>query len=134
LLKACDGMMPVNSLPHMGSWESVWPRSREPAKTFLQGLIQVAAAFHHLELTIRYEPRCYRKLRSAGSSVIRPTLEVFVTLLCDDIRERLQALEAGQRAPNLCRPWYFPSDPQQPSQIEAEQKRPRSSQASRSST
>lgn len=28
-------------------WESVWLAAREPEKTFLQGLIQVAAAFHH---------------------------------------------------------------------------------------
>jgi predicted metal-dependent hydrolase len=29
-------------------WESVWLRAPEPEKTFLQALIQVAAAFHHL--------------------------------------------------------------------------------------
>ena len=31
------------------AWESVWLRSPEPEKTFLQGLIQVTAAFHHLQ-------------------------------------------------------------------------------------
>lgn len=30
-------------------WESVWLRSPEPEKTFLQALIQVTAAFHHLQ-------------------------------------------------------------------------------------
>ena len=30
-------------------WESVWLRSAEPEKTFLQALIQIAAAFHHLQ-------------------------------------------------------------------------------------
>lgn len=29
-------------------WESVWLSSREPDKMFLQALIQVTAAFHHL--------------------------------------------------------------------------------------
>jgi predicted metal-dependent hydrolase len=29
-------------------WEAVWLRSTEPDKTFLQSLIQVSAAFHHL--------------------------------------------------------------------------------------
>ena len=29
------------------AWESRWLESQEPEKTFLQGLIQVAAAFHH---------------------------------------------------------------------------------------
>jgi uncharacterized protein len=28
-------------------WEEVWLESRNPEKMFLQGLIQVAAAFHH---------------------------------------------------------------------------------------
>ncbi len=30
-------------------WESVWLRLEEPEKSFLQALIQVAAAFHHLQ-------------------------------------------------------------------------------------
>jgi predicted metal-dependent hydrolase len=28
-------------------WEELWLREPEPEKTFLQGLIQIAAAFHH---------------------------------------------------------------------------------------
>ncbi len=30
-------------------WESVWLTLREPEKSFLQALIQVSAAFHHLQ-------------------------------------------------------------------------------------
>lgn len=30
-------------------WESVWLTLREPEKTFLQAVIQVAAAFHHFQ-------------------------------------------------------------------------------------
>ncbi|MFZ3199626.1 MAG: DUF309 domain-containing protein [Candidatus Acidiferrales bacterium] len=30
-------------------WEEIWLREAEPEKTFLQGLIQLAAAFHHYE-------------------------------------------------------------------------------------
>src|SRR5579871_4863448 len=30
-------------------WEAVWLKCSEPEKTFLQALIQVSAAFHHLE-------------------------------------------------------------------------------------
>ncbi len=30
-------------------WETVWLAAQEPEKTFLQGLIQVAAAFHHFQ-------------------------------------------------------------------------------------
>jgi len=29
------------------AWEAIWLRSSEPDKTFLQGIIQIAAAFHH---------------------------------------------------------------------------------------
>jgi predicted metal-dependent hydrolase len=29
------------------TWEEIWLASREPEKTFLQGIIQIAAAFHH---------------------------------------------------------------------------------------
>jgi hypothetical protein len=29
------------------AWEDIWLRSPEPEKTFLQGVIQIAAAFHH---------------------------------------------------------------------------------------
>ena len=31
------------------AWESVWLLAQEPEKMFLQGLIQVTAAFHHLQ-------------------------------------------------------------------------------------
>ena len=30
-------------------WETVWLATEEPEKTFLQGLIQVAASFHHFQ-------------------------------------------------------------------------------------
>jgi predicted metal-dependent hydrolase len=30
-------------------WESVWLAAQEPEKTLLQGLIQVAASFHHFQ-------------------------------------------------------------------------------------
>ncbi len=29
------------------SWEAIWLKATEPDKTFLQGITQVAAAFHH---------------------------------------------------------------------------------------
>jgi predicted metal-dependent hydrolase len=30
-------------------WESVWLAAQEPEKTFLQGMIQIAASFHHFQ-------------------------------------------------------------------------------------
>jgi len=31
------------------AWEELWLRAAEPQKTFLQGIIQLAAAFHHYQ-------------------------------------------------------------------------------------
>ncbi|HXX44299.1 MAG TPA: DUF309 domain-containing protein [Candidatus Acidoferrales bacterium] len=31
------------------AWEELWLRAQEPQKAFLQGIIQVAAAFHHYQ-------------------------------------------------------------------------------------
>ena len=44
-------------------WEELWLAAPEPEKTFLQGLIQVAAAFHHHR---RENARGARSLLAAG--------------------------------------------------------------------
>ena len=44
-------------------WEELWLAATEPEKTFLQGLIQVAAAFHHHG---RRNARGTRSLLTAG--------------------------------------------------------------------
>jgi len=31
------------------SWEMIWLRAKDPEKRFLQGLIQLAAAYHHVQ-------------------------------------------------------------------------------------
>jgi predicted metal-dependent hydrolase len=83
-------------------WESVWLGAQEPDKTFLQGLIQVAAAFHHwqgqnpLGTALLLQAALLRLERYpahfGGVSVSR---------LCADIRTRLEALEAGDPASQL---------------------------------
>ena len=58
------------------AWESVWLRAQEPEKMFLQGLIQVTAAFHHLQ---RNNPQGTTLLLQAalgGSSVIPRVLQI----------------------------------------------------------
>jgi hypothetical protein len=45
------------------TWEEVWLRSPEPEKTFLQGIIQITAAFHHYS---RGNTRGTRSLLEAG--------------------------------------------------------------------
>lgn len=84
------------------AWESVWLECQEPEKMFLQGLIQVTAAFHHLQ---RNNPRGTALLLQAALGRLEryPTRfgGIAVTLLCSDIREWLQALETGVPAPQL---------------------------------
>jgi uncharacterized protein len=84
------------------AWESVWLEAQEPEKMFLQGLIQVTAAFHHLQ---RNNPRgTVLLLRAALGRLERypaPFGGISVGLLCNDIREWLQALETGASAPQL---------------------------------
>ena len=53
------------------AWESRWLESHEPEKTFLQGLIQVTAAFHHLQRKNHLELRGYCRLPCVAWSLIR---------------------------------------------------------------
>jgi predicted metal-dependent hydrolase len=81
------------------AWENVWLQSQEPAKTFLQGLIQVTAAFHHLR---RNNPRGATVLLQAALGRLarypKPYGGISVAALCDDIRERLRSLEGDESA------------------------------------
>jgi uncharacterized protein len=91
------------------AWESVWLGSPEPEKTFLQGLIQVTAAFHHLQ---RDNPLGTKLLLQAALRRLDRYPEVFggiaVALLRDDVRERLRMLEAGETASQLVSPRIRP--------------------------
>jgi predicted metal-dependent hydrolase len=84
------------------SWESLWLVAQEPEKMFLQGLIQVTAAFHHLQrnnplgaasLFERALARLERYPAGFGS--------VSVALVCQDIREWLGTLETGAPPPHF---------------------------------
>jgi predicted metal-dependent hydrolase len=50
------------------AWEELWLIEPEPEKTFLQGLIQLAAAFHHHG---RGNPRGAQSLLAAGLAKLR---------------------------------------------------------------
>jgi predicted metal-dependent hydrolase len=91
------------------AWESVWLGSPEPEKTFLQGLIQVTAAFHHLQRnnalgTVLLLQAALRRLDRYPASFGG----ISVALLCHDIRERLRSLEAGEPEPRLPSPRIRP--------------------------
>jgi hypothetical protein len=83
-------------------WESVWLAAQEPEKTFLQGLIQVAASFHH-----------FQRGNCAGSiSLLRSALkrldeypETFAGILVLPLRTALHLrLEALERIPQSALP------------------------------
>jgi predicted metal-dependent hydrolase len=83
-------------------WEVVWLASKEPEKTFLQGLIQVAAAFHHLQ---RGNLRGTRSLLRRARSRLTPYPESFgginVISLVKEIDEWLHRLEASNASHGL---------------------------------
>jgi uncharacterized protein len=94
------------------AWESRWLESEEPEKTFLQGLIQVTAAFHHLQ---RKNPHGTMRLLQAALRRLEPYPAYFggisVSLLCSDIQERLHALNSDEPAHELAPPRIRPSGP-----------------------
>lgn len=83
-------------------WECEWLRAAEPEKTFLQALIQIAAAFHHFE----------RKNRAGAASLLRASLRKLdlypaafggldVEAIRQSVRAWLSALDADDPAPAL---------------------------------
>jgi predicted metal-dependent hydrolase len=77
-------------------WEAVWLELQDPEKTFLQALIQVAAAFHHFQ---RGNQKGTSSLLQAALRRLDPcspsSAGILVSPLCQGIREWLRALEAG---------------------------------------
>ena len=91
------------------AWETVWLEAHEPDKTFLQGLIQVTAAFHHLRRNNRVGTG--RLLHAALRRLeLYPACfgGISVMTLCGDIRERIQALHADEPTPELARARILP--------------------------
>jgi hypothetical protein len=92
-------------------WESVWLELHEPEKSFLQALIQIAVAFHHLQAG-----------NSAGAvSLLRRALRriellpesfggIAVMHLCTEARVWLRVLESGGSYDSLALPQISPMD------------------------
>lgn len=91
------------------AWESVWLKAPEPEKTFLQGLIQVTAAFHHWQSGNRLGTVLLLK---AALGRLEKYPEKFggisAGLLRDEIRERLQILEGSASEESLVSPRILP--------------------------
>jgi uncharacterized protein len=77
-------------------WEDVWRVTAEPERTFLQALIHIAAAFHHLERknAVGAERQLRRSLRK-----LEPYPEKFGGVRVEEVRESvrmwLRAIEEG---------------------------------------
>jgi hypothetical protein len=69
------------------SWEAVWLAALEPDKTFLQGIIQVAAAFHHY----------LRNNRAGAESLLREGLKKIAGAPANYRGVRLDALRQRAR-------------------------------------
>jgi uncharacterized protein len=86
-------------------WEGVWLRCLEPEKTFLQALIQVAAAFHHLQRENLAGTRSLLQASLRKLERYSPEYEgVAVEPLRKDICRWLEVLEATHGAPRICFP------------------------------
>lgn len=79
------------------TWEEIWLHSREPEKTFLQGIIQVAAAFHHYT---RGNAAGARSLLKAGLKKLEQFPEIHRGLELEGLRAAarlwIAALAAGR--------------------------------------
>jgi predicted metal-dependent hydrolase len=80
-------------------WESVWLTLREPEKSFLQSLIQITAAFHHLQTGNK----------AGAASLLRRALNrlsrcpsvfggIEVAQLREEVAEWLSGIESGSTA------------------------------------
>ena len=91
------------------AWEAVWLQAPEPEKTFLQGLIQVTAACHHLQRrnrlgTVRLLNNALQRLDPRGPEFGG----IAVELLCLDIRDRLNHLAHGDSTASIQPPRIVP--------------------------
>jgi len=82
-------------------WESVWLTLAEPEKSFLQALIQMTAAFHHLQAgntagAASLLERALRRLERAPASFAG----VAVNPLREEMAEWLRALQSAAAHPS----------------------------------
>jgi predicted metal-dependent hydrolase len=89
-------------------WEAVWLKCEDPDKTFLQALIQVTAAFHHLQ---RGNLIGLASLLKAALRRLDPFPAAYggidVDALRNSIRLWLNSLESGAPLPHLPFPQIF---------------------------
>ncbi len=90
-------------------WEGVWLRTAEPEKSFLQAVIQITAAFHHME----------RGNRTGAASLLRRAHKrlshcpavfggIEVDLLREEVTEWLREIDSGSTGDIASRPRIYP--------------------------
>jgi len=93
-------------------WESVWLNAPQPEKTFLQALIQVTVALHHMQ---RGNSLGATRLLSAALRKLEPYApnysNIAVHLLRDDIHTCLNLLTSNPTATHLPSPRIHPQSP-----------------------
>jgi hypothetical protein len=91
------------------AWEDIWQVERRPIRSFYQGLIQLAAGFHHWTVTLR--PGGVQILLGSGIEKLewyQPSyLGIDVGAMIDDAR-RMRAIASGRDAA-----WLQAFDPAQ---------------------
>lgn len=86
-------------------WESVWLESSEPQKTCLQSLIQISAAFHHLQTG---NTRGAISLLRRALTRLEPYPESFEGVDLKRLREEAGAWLAALEDGGALRPAVFP--------------------------
>lgn len=96
-------------------WEEAWLKLPEPEKTFLQALIQIAAAFHHLQLGNR---RGAESLLRRAARRIDPVAMTFGGIMLEPLREQIAAWLLALEVPDA--PLLLPFPPIRTSAFSAE--------------
>jgi hypothetical protein len=87
------------------SWEAIWLNAAEPDKTFLQGITQVTAAFHHYAQGNREGAK---SLLQKGLRKLEPFPAEYRGVRLEKLREELRkwaaALQKVKRKPRMKKP------------------------------
>jgi predicted metal-dependent hydrolase len=86
-------------------WEGIWLNSQEPDKTFLQALIQVTAAFHHLQ---RNNVLGAASLLHAALRRLDPFPPVYGGIAVESLRNSMRAWLQAFDQQDLSPPLPFP--------------------------
>jgi hypothetical protein len=86
-------------------WEGIWLQCEEPERTFLQALIQVTAAFHHLQ---RNNVIGTESLLRAALGRLDPFPAEYGGIAVGPLRENIRAWLQALDAERSSRPLSFP--------------------------